>query len=289
MSSDDFDLQLPSGRLRARRHGNPEAPLLVCVPGLSANLASFDFIAERLGGEDLQVVALDLRGRGFSETTPPGTYGWARHAADVHAAAEALGAERFSIIGHSMGGAVAKAAARQNARRIERMAVLDHCGPPEAAALKVIATSVSRLGSVQESVDMYLEQMRSLGAIEPWSEYWDRYFRYELRNAEGGGVTSRTSAVAVFEDGAFGTGAYAFDDDAAVYRLWRYLTMPVLLLRAGREIAPGAGHIVNDDDARRFAHSVQTATVRTIDATHYTIATTEETVSALREFFAPPG
>ena len=36
----DFDLALPSGRIRARRWGPPDAPLLLCVPGLSANLTA---------------------------------------------------------------------------------------------------------------------------------------------------------------------------------------------------------------------------------------------------------
>jgi pimeloyl-ACP methyl ester carboxylesterase len=48
---------------------------VVCVPGLSANLCGFDRLAERLAGEALQLVAIDLRGRGRSEVTGPGSYG----------------------------------------------------------------------------------------------------------------------------------------------------------------------------------------------------------------------
>ena len=49
---------------------------MVCVPGLSANLCGFDRLAERLAGDALQLVAIDLRGRGRSEVTGAGTYGW---------------------------------------------------------------------------------------------------------------------------------------------------------------------------------------------------------------------
>ena len=36
---EDFDIPLESGTLRVRRWGAPDAPAVVCVPGLSANLA----------------------------------------------------------------------------------------------------------------------------------------------------------------------------------------------------------------------------------------------------------
>src|SRR5947209_15894469 len=105
--AEEFDLALGSGRLHGQRFGAPSAPLALCVPGLSANMVSFDFLGERLGSDALQVVALDLRGRGKSDVTPPGSYGWASHARDLFAIADALGAARFSIIGHSMGAMVA--------------------------------------------------------------------------------------------------------------------------------------------------------------------------------------
>ena len=54
----------PSGGMRAR--------------GLSANLCGFDCLAERLAGDTLQLVVVDLRGRGRSEVTGPGTYGLVR-------------------------------------------------------------------------------------------------------------------------------------------------------------------------------------------------------------------
>ena len=85
---EDFDIPLGSGRLRVRRWGAADAPAVVCVPGLSANLSGFDRLAERLAGETLQLVAIDLRGRGRSEVTGAGTYGWRNHARDVLGIAE---------------------------------------------------------------------------------------------------------------------------------------------------------------------------------------------------------
>ena len=71
MGYEDADISLASGRLRVRRWGAANAPAVVCVPGLSANLCGFDRLAERLRGDTLQLVAIDLRGRGRSEVTSP--------------------------------------------------------------------------------------------------------------------------------------------------------------------------------------------------------------------------
>lgn len=273
----DFDLQSPSGKIRVRRFGEPEAPLVLCVPGLSANLSSFDFIAERIVDPRLSVVAVDLRGRGHSEVTGPGTYGWENHARDLFAVADALGAAHFSLIGQSMGGAVAMQAAAIDASRIERIVLLDICGEPDPTSTAAIAASVGRLGQVAPSAEAYIGAIKGMGLIDPWSEYWDRYFAYELVPVEGG-VRSRSNREAVLEDSAY------FESHPA-YPLWASLTMPVLLLRASREILPGLGRIVSEADAARFPHEVSTASVVAVDANHYTVNTSPASVAAIREFF----
>ena len=230
---EEFDLHLPSGRVHAQRFGPADAPLVLCLPGLSANMRSFDFLCERLVRDDRQLVAYDMRGRGRSDVTPPLTYGWNNHAADVFAVADALGAERFSLLGQSMGGWVAQVCARAQPGRIDRLVLIDIAGSVDETAAAPIVAAVSRLGAVYPSVEAYIALVRGMGVIEPWSEYWDRYFRYELADVDGG-VTARSNAAAVFEDAAFGAGAGSFGDGAGVYSLWQHLTMPVLLLRASR-------------------------------------------------------
>ena len=53
---EDSDIPLEPVRLRVRRWGAADAPMVVCVPGLSANLCGFDRLAERLAGDTLQLV-----------------------------------------------------------------------------------------------------------------------------------------------------------------------------------------------------------------------------------------
>ena len=272
----EFDLQVPSGRLHAQRFGAPDAPLALCVPGLSANMKEFDFLAERIAGDSLQVVALDLRGRGKSDVTPAGSYGWPSHARDVFAAADALEAGTFTLIGHSMGGLVAMAAAGQNADRLERVVLIDIAGEPDESSLGPIAMSVNRLGTVYPSTEIYVEAVKKLGLIDPWSEYWDRYFRYELEPVEGG-VRARSDKEAVLEDSAYGSAH-------EIYPYWPRLTMPVLLVYATREIMPGLGRIVRAADRERFERDVPGSTVADVHANHYTVVTSDSTVSAIQRF-----
>lgn len=96
----EFDLDLTSGRLHAQRFGEPDAPLVLAVHGLSANMHGFDYLAPLLVGDaEHQVVAVDLRGRGGSESTARGTYGLESHARDMFELATVLGQERFDWIG----------------------------------------------------------------------------------------------------------------------------------------------------------------------------------------------
>ena len=274
----DFDIQIPAGRLRARRHGDERAPLVLALPGLTANLASFDYIGEHLGG-DLQLVALDLRGRGFSDAGPAGSYGWEAHARDAFAAADALSARRFAIVGWSMGGLVALQMAAMDAPRLERVALIDIATTAEPDWTPVIRMSVDRLNNVVPSRAAYLDAVKAIGTIQPWSEFWDRYFAYELEDFESG-VRARTRYEAADEDFEYGLRRNASE-------LWPHLTMPVLLLRAQRPLLPGTElFIVKEHQRDAFSKAVADLEVVEVDANHYTIATSPVTVEALRRFLS---
>jgi hypothetical protein len=62
------------------------------------------------------------------------------------------------------------------------------------------------------------------------------------------------------------------------------LTMPVLLLRATREMFAGTGFIVSKRDRERFPEMVPGASAVDIDANHYTIATSEAAATAIAGF-----
>lgn len=267
------DLHVTGGRLRLRDYGG-RGRLALCVPGLSANATSFDLLGERLAGDDHHVVSVDLRGRGFSEVTPPGTYGWPAHARDVLDVIAALSGDPADLIGHSMGTYVAMSAATIEPHLLRSLVLIDGLGRPEAAALVPIEAGLRRLGVVHPSADAYVDLIRSVGSVQPWSELWERYFRYDLEEVEGG-VRSRTSLEAVLEDWRWG-------EENDQRDLWPAVTVPVLVVRA--LVALGGGFVLAPGDIQPFTATAPHATVVEVGANHYTVVTDEATAAAVRAF-----
>lgn len=85
-----------------------------------------DNIAPQLA-RDHRVIRIDLIGHGGTEA-PRSAYSIERQARLVSSTLDKLGVDRFTIIGHSMGGEVATALASMQPGRIERMVLID--SPP---------------------------------------------------------------------------------------------------------------------------------------------------------------
>ena len=269
-------IQLTSGALHVESNGDPRGRLVLCVHGLSANCRSFDRFVPVLTGAGHHVVAMDLRGRGRSDITPPGSYGWDSHVRDLLDIAERYGAGSFDVVGHSMGGFIGMSLAAQYPQRCSRLVLIDAVGAPEPGALLAIAKSVSRLGRSYPSASAVLSHMRAAGTIAPWDAFWDSYFGWELESFDDG-VRIRTDLAAVREDSAYGS-------LQNVYELWPRLRCPVLLVRASRPIAPGGGLVVSQADAERFATEARDATVVNVDAGHYSILISPPAISAVERF-----
>ena len=276
MESISLDLALSSGSLHALQNGPAEGANVLCVPGLSAHAGSFALLAARLAAGGRRVIALDLRGRGRSPTTAPGTYGWKRHAEDVLEAASQLGWTSFDLAGHSMGAFVSMQAAALAPGRIRRLVLIDGAGPPEPAVVPPILAGVERLGRVYASAQEYGDSIRRHGAAVPWHELWEGHYLDELDEVPGG-VRPRTSKAAVLEDAVYG-GTH----DAR--ELWPLLRMPTLLVRATRPLLPGSGFVVGAALRESFLAAVPSAQVAEVDANHYGVMAHEEALSAIERF-----
>lgn len=106
-------VRLTSGALHTESNGDPLGRAILCVHGLSANCRSFDRFIPALTGAGHRVVTVDLRGRGHSEITPPGSYGWDSHVRDLVEIADHYGLQSFDVIGHSTGGFIGMMLAAQ--------------------------------------------------------------------------------------------------------------------------------------------------------------------------------
>jgi pimeloyl-ACP methyl ester carboxylesterase len=109
--------------------GREDAPPVILIHGFPESHRTWREIAPRLG-DRLRLVMPDLRG--FGDTDRPqdvADYATDTLVADIFALADALGIDRFALVGHDWGGAIAWAAALRGNPRIERLAIINSPHP----------------------------------------------------------------------------------------------------------------------------------------------------------------
>lgn len=160
----EIRIQTPYYQITARAWGPENGRKVLAVHGWLDNAASFDLIAPLLPG--LRLVAIDMPGHGRSSHRAPGVaYHFVDYVADVIAAADGLGWERFSFISHSLGAGVSSFVSAIQPERIEQLIMIEGIGPYSAEATKapeVLAASInqmSKLSSRRAPVYPNLEMM----------------------------------------------------------------------------------------------------------------------------------
>jgi len=108
---------------------NAGAPQRVlALHGWLDNAMSFAPLAAHL--QDCDLAAIDLPGHGRSGHLPTGAwYHFVDYLGDALDAMDALGWERATLLGHSLGGAIASTLAAAAPERIERLIVIEALGP----------------------------------------------------------------------------------------------------------------------------------------------------------------
>lgn len=124
----DVELTVRGLRLAARVWGPAAGKPILALHGWLDNAATFDLLAPRF--PEHRFVAVDCPGHGLSEHVPHcGGYNfpdWVPLPFDV---ADALGWTSFTLLGHSMGAAIASLAAGVLPERVEKLVLLDALGP----------------------------------------------------------------------------------------------------------------------------------------------------------------
>ena len=104
--------------------GNEGAPVMVLLHGLRGHSHSWDDVAARFCG-DFHVLALDQRGRGETDWAPRGDYSTNAFVADIEEFCYTLAIDRFTLVGHSMGGRNSMAFAGRNPDMLEKLVIVD--------------------------------------------------------------------------------------------------------------------------------------------------------------------
>jgi len=149
-------IDTPSGTFTARRWGPVDGPLVLLLHGFPRTSRLFRHLGPPLGAAGWRAVAYDQRG--YSPGVRPddvADYALEHLTGDVVAVADALGADRFDLLGHDWGGSVAWAAAARWPDRLRSLTVLS---TPHPAAF---GEELDEPDSEQAQRSAYMDLLRS--------------------------------------------------------------------------------------------------------------------------------
>jgi lipase len=146
--------------LHVERWGEPGAPRVVCLHGVTGHGRHFARLASALQG--YEVLAPDLLGHGSSPYEPPWDLG-----AQAAAVVDAVGADRAFLVGHSFGGRIAFELAARAPKLAPRLVLLDpalHILPHVALWAAENARKERAYVSFAEGVDRRYDESQLLRA-----------------------------------------------------------------------------------------------------------------------------
>jgi pimeloyl-ACP methyl ester carboxylesterase len=111
---------------RVRFHRSGEGPLLVLLHGIASTADTWSPVVAGLAAQHT-VIAPDLLGHGHS-AKPRGDYSLGAYASGVRDLVAALGYDRATVVGHSLGGGIAMQFAYQFPERVERLVLIGSGG-----------------------------------------------------------------------------------------------------------------------------------------------------------------
>nr|WP_196780482.1 alpha/beta hydrolase [Roseovarius gahaiensis] len=119
---------LPRGDTHYQWTGPQDGPMAVCIHGLTTPSFVWGPIAKGLAGQGFRVLSYDLYGRGYS-ARPRGAQDAAFFVAQLEDLLDALGVDQpVTLLGYSMGGAIAAAFAAKHIQRIRQLVLLAPAG-----------------------------------------------------------------------------------------------------------------------------------------------------------------
>lgn len=140
----------PQFSLAALAWGPEDGEPLLALHGWLDNAATHARLIPLLP-DYLRVVALDFAGHGHSDHRPAaGSYHYVENVMDVLRAADALGWDRFHLMGHSMGAGIASLLAGASPQRVNRLILLEGIGPMTTPPAQLPALMERSLHAMRE-------------------------------------------------------------------------------------------------------------------------------------------
>jgi N-formylmaleamate deformylase len=227
------------------RFGGAGFPIVV-VPGITSPAVTWAFVAERFG-RAFDTYVLDVRGRGLSEAGPDLDYGLDACAADVEGLASALGFDRYTLIGHSLGARIGIRAARRYSRALDRLLLID---PPVSGPGR--RPYPSPLSWYVDSIRL-MRQGAGIEAIRPFLPTWtDAHLRL------------RAEWLHTCDERAILESYRGFHEDD-IHSDLPHIRVPTLVISAGR------GNVMLPEDLAEIGRLLSSARMARVEAAGHMI------------------
>lgn len=172
------------------------APPLLCING--GLHFGHDVLWPALAplSEKRQLIFFDQRGRGKSQQPPgPRTSRFDYDAGDVRAIREALGIERWNVLGHSWGGGLAMLSTAQDETAVNRLVLVDAVGPTSDWLSRLHPGALVRLnGERREALERLDPAALEVDDIASHAEYTSALYPAWFADREFGAIFSSPRA-----------------------------------------------------------------------------------------------
>lgn len=235
LPDEEFSVPVSGGDLAVARFGSATGKPLLAIHGITSSNRAWQSFAVAMVPAGYTIYAVDLRGRGRSNTLP-GPFGMENHARDMVTVLDFLKLDRVDVVGHSMGAFVAVALLGLDPERVSRTILIDGglrlALPPgftvEMVLPLVLGPALARLQMEFSSKDDYRNYWKPQAAfVKGWSTAHDEYSDYDLVG-EAPKLRPATNAAAVEQD------SRDLFEQELIDQTLQNLTEEVLMLRAER-------------------------------------------------------
>jgi len=218
--------------------GDEAAPPLLLIHGNRDHARTWDQVAVRLKDEYC-VYAVDLRGHGDSAWSIGGQYSMPEWVLDVATLGSVLGRSPLTVIGHSLGGAVALNYAGIFPQHVSRLVAIEGLGPPSR---EPTAGSLRMRKWIKEMQHFDTRRPRRYASID------DAVKRMEEENPHLTREMARHLTIHGMRKNDDGTMSWKFDNYVRLHspyefniaearEIWNQIACPVLLIRGSESWA----------------------------------------------------
>lgn len=130
-----FILLANNDRIHYRDQGNELAPVLVLIHGTSASLHTWEPLVEHLKA-NFRLISLDLPGHGLTGAQSDRNYSMSKFVKTIERVMDELKIEKATLVGNSLGGAVAWETAYALPNRVQSLVLIAPSGAPRIVESK---------------------------------------------------------------------------------------------------------------------------------------------------------